>query len=143
MLGLGPTELLILAAVLVVIVVLMRVLSRAGGGARSGGAPEPTGPGTPIPAELQSRIRTLAAQGQRIQAIKMLREATGLSLLDAKNAVDAIAAGNALPTARPDLAYRARSLAAAGRADEAVRLVATETGMSAPEATVFIRALLP
>ena len=145
MLGLGPPELLVLLVILVVIVVMVRVAGRektpkdrpAPGRALS----------TPVPAELQSRIRTLAAADQRIQAIKLLREATGLGLLDAKNAVDAIAGGRALPTPeappRADLAYRARSLVSAGRGDEAVRLVAAETGMSAPEADAFVRSLLP
>ena len=44
---------------------------------------------------------------------------------------------------RRDLADRARALAAAGRRDEAIGLVAYETGMSAPEADAFVRALLP
>jgi ribosomal protein L7/L12 len=154
MLGLGPTELLILVVVAVVLLLAVRTLGRADG--RSGSplsgkartASAARALSTPVPAELQSRIRTLAAADQRIQAIKLLREATGLSLLDAKNAVDAIAAGNVLPAPerereRADLAYRARSLLGAGREDEAVRLVATETGMSAPEAATFVRALLP
>ena len=149
MLGLGPTELLVLLVILAVIVVLVRVAGREK-------KPKPARVvTTAVPAELQSRIRTLAAAGQRIQAIKLLREATGLSLADAKKAVDAIAAGGTLPTPGPDpayrsapepradLAYRARSLVSAGRQDEAVRLVATETGMSAPEAETFVRALLP
>lgn len=42
-----------------------------------------------------------------------------------------------------DLADRARTLVAAGRHDEAVRLVTGETGMSPPEATAFLRALEP
>jgi large subunit ribosomal protein L7/L12 len=148
MLGLGPTELLVLLAILAVMVVMVRVAGRE----KKPDRPKPARVvSTAVPAELQSRIRTLAAADQRIQAIKLLREATGLGLLDAKNAVDAIAAGRALPTpdaprataSRPDLADRARSLANAGRQDEAVRLVATETGMSAPEAETFVRALLP
>lgn len=147
MLGLGPTELLILLVILAVIVVLVRVSGRE---KKPKDKPSPERAlSTPVPAELQSRIRELAAADQRIQAIKLLRQATGLGLLDAKNAVDAIAAGRALPTPggprapRPDLADRARSLAGAGRRDEAVRLVAAETGMSAPEADAFVRALLP
>ena len=133
MLGLGPTELLILLAVAVVLLLAVRTLGRSD--ARSG---RPRS-GTRV-------VSALAAADQRIQAIKELREASGLSRLDAKNAVDAIAAGAVLPTperARADLAYRARSLLSAGREDEAVRLVATETGMSAPEAAAFVRALAP
>jgi Ribosomal protein L7/L12 C-terminal domain len=160
MLGLGAPELLILLVILAVIVVMVRVSGRE---KKPRDKPSPgRALSTPVPAELQSQIRTLAAADQRIQAIKLLREATGLGLLDAKNAVDAIAAGRALPTPdappraelpradlpradlpRADLAYRARSLVSAGRGDEAVRLVATETGMSAPEADAFVRSLLP
>lgn len=141
----GPTELLVLLVVLMGVLLAVRMRARPKDAARK--RPAGQALSTPVPAELQSRIRTLAAADQRIQAIKLLREATGLSLLDAKNAVDAIAAGTALPTPGPapraDLAYRARSLVSAGREDEAVRLVATETGMSAPEAAAFVRALLP
>lgn len=145
--GVGPTELLVLLVLLVGIMLAVRFRARP--------KPAPSGPAasTPVPAELQSRIRTLAAADQRIAAIKLLRAETGLGLLDAKNAVDAIAAGSVLPTPsfgsspagvpRPDLAGRARSLVSAGRANEAVRLVATETGMSAPEAETFVRALHP
>lgn len=143
-LGIGAPELLILLAVLVVlvgVVVAVGLLARG----RTPAPPRPL-PEVPLPVELQSRLRTLSAQGQKIQAIKELREATGLSLLDAKNTVDAIAAGGTRPVPaappRADLAYRARSLAAAGRQDEAVRLVGAETGMSAPEATAFLRSLL-
>lgn len=154
MLGLGVPELLILVAVVVVLLLAVRLLGRAGRAARdrTGGTPR-AGRAAPrpltvaIPAELQSRLRALAAADQRIQAIKLLREETGLGLLEAKHAVDAIAAGTVLPTPGPapraDLAYRARSLVSEGREADAVRLVATETGMSAPEATTFVRALTP
>lgn len=144
MLGIGVPELLILLVVLVVlvgVVVAVGMLARG----RTPAPPQPL-PDVPLTLELQSRLRTLAAQGQKIQATKVLREATGLSLLDAKNTVDAIAAGGTRPVPaappRADLAYRARSLGAAGHEDEAVRLVAAETGMSAPEATAFVRSLL-
>lgn len=137
MLGLGSTELLVLLAILAVILVMVRMSGRADK------PPSGRAFSTPVPAELQSRIRTLAAADQRIQAIKLLRQATGLGLLDAKNAVDAIAAGRVLPVSAAPLADRARSLVSAGREDEAVRLVATETGMSAPEAETFVRSLYP
>ncbi len=139
----GVAELVIVLAVLAV---LLALIARTRSGSRP---PRPVVlPSVPLPAELQSHLRAMTGQGQRIQAVRTLREATGLSLLDAKNVVDAIAAGRSLPTPagdpggpRADLAYRARTLAAAGREDEAVRVVAAETGMSAPEATAFVRAL--
>ncbi len=140
MLGLGPTELLVLLVILAVILVMVRMSGRA---KKTDKPPSGRAFSTPVPAELQSRIRALAAADQRIQAIKLLRQATGLGLLDAKNAVDAIAAGRVLPVSAAPLADRARSLVSAGREDEAVRLVATETGMSAPEAETFVRSLYP
>lgn len=143
--GIGPTELLI---ILVVLGVLLALAGRVAAARRTAVRPPPLRPTIALPAELQSHLRTMAAQGKKIQAIKQLREATGLSLVDAKNAVDTIAAGSSLPTPggtapRSDLAYRARVLAAEGREDEAARVVAAETGMSGPEATAFVRALRP
>jgi di/tricarboxylate transporter len=148
----GVGEIVVLVLVVLVLLVVVRVARRPG----RDGPPRPVT--TPVSAQLQARVRELTGAGQRIQAVKELREATGLSLLDAKNAVDAIAAGTSLPVAPParsasagsasgdprgDLAYRARSLAGAGREADAVRLVADETGMSAPEAEAFVRALRP
>lgn len=147
--GIGPVELLFL--IVLVAVVLAVVGLRRGSGVERPPAMQPRD--VPLPADLQSRLRGLAAQGQKIQAIKELRQVTGLSLLDAKNTVDALATGRTFPTPdqppptattpRDDLAYRARTLATTGRPDEAVRLISTETGMSAPEAQAFLRALLP
>jgi large subunit ribosomal protein L7/L12 len=148
----GVGEIVVLVLVVLVLLVVVRVARRPG----RDRPPRPVT--TPVSAQLQARVRELTGAGQRIQAVKELREATGLSLLDAKNAVDAIAAGASLPVAPPaesasagsasgdprgDLAYRARSLAGAGREADAVRLVADETGMSAPEAEAFVRALRP
>jgi ribosomal protein L7/L12 len=47
----------------------------------SGLEPEP-------PMKFSDRVRKAAAQGRRIEAIKLLRQETGLSLSDAKDAVD-------------------------------------------------------
>lgn len=43
--------------------------------------------------ELQSEIRALLAEGKKIDAIRVLREKTGASLLLAKQAVEAIESG--------------------------------------------------
>ena len=150
----GPTELLVLLVLLLGILLAMRMSARS----KKAAPPAGSAPSTPVTAELQSRIRALTVADRRIEAIKLLRAETRLGLLNAKNAVDAIAAGNVLPTpsfgspqswavspglSPADLADRARFLAGTGREAEAIRLVATETGMSAPEATTFVRALLP
>jgi len=44
-----------------------------------------------LPAEIEARVRELVGQDQRISAIKLLREHTGLGLKEAKDAVDALA----------------------------------------------------
>lgn len=114
MVGIGVPELAILLLLVVIVVVLVGV-TRSRGGPRPPAPPSPRVLSTPIPAELQSRVRELAAQDQRIRAIKELRQATGLGLKEAKDIADAIAAGGVLPVpggpgrpaARPDLAYRA------------------------------------
>ncbi|MGM1046810.1 MAG: ribosomal protein L7/L12 [Bacillota bacterium] len=41
-----------------------------------------------IDADLEERLRVLLTSDQKIKAIKMLREARGISLLEAKNYVD-------------------------------------------------------
>ncbi len=43
-----------------------------------------------IPEDLPQKVRTMKAQSQEIQAIKLVREQTGMSLYDAKNYVDSI-----------------------------------------------------
>ncbi|GII81715.1 hypothetical protein Sru01_66970 [Sphaerisporangium rufum] len=121
------------------------------------GRPAPTGWGT---GDLRDRVNTLVWQQQPIQAIKVLRQATGLGLADAKRVVDAVAGGADLwevpimaryrpahlnapapVDARPDLASRVRELKAGGRAEQAVHLVRGETGMDQDEAERFVDAL--
>jgi hypothetical protein len=43
-----------------------------------------------IPEDLPEKVRSMKAQSQEIQAIKLVREQTGMSLYDAKNYVDSI-----------------------------------------------------
>src|SRR5579883_2583994 len=53
-----------------------------------------TGEAAEIPADLQEQIRSLMAQGRKIEAIKVYREALGAGLKDAKDAVEAIGSGS-------------------------------------------------
>ncbi|MFI6793198.1 hypothetical protein ACIBG4_38315 [Nonomuraea sp. NPDC050383] len=110
----------------------------------------------PGPQEVDARIRHLAAAGKQIEAIKVLRTHTGMSLRDAKLAVDGLAHGRpirhpalqgpALQQPGPqqpagpaaDLATRVRRLKSDGRADQAVFLVRGETGMGHDEAVAFV-----
>ncbi|WP_163512615.1 50S ribosomal protein L7/L12 [Fodinicola acaciae] len=102
----------------------------------------------PIGPDTLVEIRASLARGQKILAIKQLREATGLGLADAKRLADAMEAGHQPPSRggqaserKPDLARRVRELRAAGRDMEAVQLVADETGMGLADAERFVRSL--
>lgn len=130
----GVAEILIVLAVLVVLLLVF-------GGRRTRPAPTPVA--VALPAELQARVRDLYGRDQRIRAIKELREATSLSLRDAKRTADALAAGRTYPVPRPplDLATRARALLDAGRHTDAVTLVTTETGLTPTQAESFLRSL--
>jgi ribosomal protein L7/L12 len=91
--------------------------------------------------QTQVRLTELVEQGNKIQAIKDLRAATGLGLREAMNAVDAIAAGHNVsgvllphrdvPAATEE---RARELIAQGRRIQAVMLVGEEMGLGLEEA---------
>jgi large subunit ribosomal protein L7/L12 len=136
------------AEVVIVLAVLLTLVLVAGQRGKQAKVPVRRLEHVALPVELQLRVRQLDAEGRRITAIKELREATGLGLADAKRAVEQIAAGGSFPTPGsapvrpgPTLADRVRPLVAAGREDEAARVVATETGLTGPEAAAFVRAL--
>lgn len=99
-----------------------------------------------ITPELQERARALLGQNKPIHAIKEVREATGMGLVEAKAAVDAMRTGS-LPTTDsyevggPSLADRTRSLRDTSDVADAIALVCAETGMSQPEAERFVHAL--
>jgi hypothetical protein len=75
-------------------------LRRRGGGRDLIAPPRPGAPMPPrawpagaapigdLPPEVEAEVRALAAAGNKIEAIKMLRAATRWSLLDAKEAVE-------------------------------------------------------
>jgi ribosomal protein L7/L12 len=91
--------------------------------------------------QTQARLTELVEQGNKIQAIKDLRAATGLGLKEAKDAVDAIAAGHdvsgvLLPhrDVPATAEERARELIAQGRRIQAIKLIREETGLGLKEA---------
>jgi hypothetical protein len=144
----GWPEIMIFLLIALLVVILFVVLVAA---VRTGARPDTSlgwrSPGLPpaISADLQNRVRELLAAGKKIQAIKIIREETGLGLKEAKGVADSLAAGRPVPDAttpsRPDLASRVRELKAAGRMEQAVFLVRGETGMGQQEAEAFINAL--
>ena len=62
----------------------------AGGGAVSYGAPMPAAGQPASTADWMSEVQALVASGNKIQAIKVYRERTGLGLKEAKDAVEAL-----------------------------------------------------
>jgi ribosomal protein L7/L12 len=92
-----------------------------------------------VPPATRARATELVARDAMIQAIKLVREETGLGLKDAKDYCDALRAGR-LPPARP-LSDRARALISEGDRAAAVALVRAETGMTQSEAEAFADAL--
>ncbi|MBV2364433.1 50S ribosomal protein L7/L12 [Streptomonospora sp. NEAU-YY374] len=103
----------------------------------------------PLPRDLVERATALVRQGKQIAAVKLIRDRTGYDLRSAKEVSDALAQGRSIPTlpepgagpAGGSLADRARALRDQDRMADAIRLVATETGMSETEATRFVTGL--
>lgn len=145
--NLGPAEFVVLG--LIVVALLGVVIAALRAGARPTGPLAWRSPGLlpPVSAELQQRVRELYAAGRPVEAIKLIREHTGLGLKEAKSLGDALSSGRPLPVApghsRFDLASRVRELKAAGRTEQAVFLVRGETGMGQAEAERFVEAVDP
>ncbi|MEU8171659.1 ribosomal protein L7/L12 [Microbispora hainanensis] len=143
--NLGPAELVVLAVIVIALVGVAVAAVRAG--ARPSGPLAWRSPGLlpPVSADLQHRVRDLYAENKKIEAIKLIREQTGLGLKEAKDLAETLAAGRPLPVApdhaQPDLASRVRELKAAGRGEQAVFLVRGETGMGQAEAERFVDAI--
>ena len=92
--------------------------------------------------ETPQRIAELIRQGKKIEAIKLLRETTGIGLKEAKDEVDRLSAelaGQALPLRMPNTAGESVSkevleLAREGRKIEAIKRLREQTGLGLKEA---------
>jgi len=157
----GPTELLIVVALLAVLLAIVAAVVMAV--RKSGRAVSGEVPAAPLtPQGLHETVTGLTHSGQKIRAIKELRQYTGLGLKEAKTVVDAVAMGHDLRShplmagfrsahsvgpasttavTGPDLATRVRELKAAGRVEQAIHLVRGETGMDEREAGLFVETL--
>jgi hypothetical protein len=102
-----------------------------------------------IPEAALLRAQDLAADGRSADAAACVRESSGLNVLAAKEIVDGLRGGRAEDGARAEhtagagigLVARVRELTAAGRADEAVRVLCGDAGMSVPQAREFVAAV--
>lgn len=112
--------------------------------------PNPSG-GTPAVAPpSEAGVRRLLAAGDKIGAIKQYRELTGLGLKEAKDAVEAMDAGRALPVPSvpaktpgldPASDPEIRRLVDAGELIEAIKRYRTRTGAGLKEAKDAIEGL--
>jgi len=100
--------------------------------------------------KLEGQVRQLLAGGNKIAAVKLVREYTQWGLKEAKDYVDAIELGAQPATPPPqtgastfrldekDLERQARQLVAAGKKIEAVKLVREHTGWGLKESKDFV-----
>ncbi len=94
------------------------------------------------------RIAELIEQGRKIEAIKQLREATGIGLAEAREQVERLsaeAAGQPRPAERPDLdtpglPEDVLALARSGQKLEAIKLLRERTGLGLKEAKEQVEA---
>lgn len=89
MANIGPTELLIFVAVIAVLAAFLIGVARRSTSGPAASAPRPR----LDPAELHHQVTGLIAAGKTVQAVKLVREQTGLGLADAKRYTDDLAAG--------------------------------------------------
>src|SRR5690625_5207157 len=93
--GFDAATLSMIAAVVAVFIVV--VLIRAVRKPRRGPQAAPPHLVKPVPAEVQVRVGEELSGGRKIQAIKEVRKATGYGLKEAKDIVEAMAAGWSVP----------------------------------------------
>jgi ribosomal protein L7/L12 len=94
--------------------------------------------------DLEERIRSLLAEGRKIEAIRLYRDATDASLAAAKEAVEALEQGRSLHLANKlDSEFRAELLALLqkGQKIEAIKLYRTRTGAGLKDAKDAVEAL--
>ena len=94
-------------------------------------------------AELAQRVRRLLADGQKIEAIKMLREATGAGLAEAKQAVEAIERGDVIKSIGlgDDFENELLALLQSGQKIEAIKRYRARNPCGLKAAKDFVEAL--
>jgi len=93
---------------------------------------------------LEDAVRSLLTQGQKIAAIKLYREQTGVGLAEAKNAVEGIERGDGLPNnkaAATDPEQQFLQLMMAGKKIAAIKLYREQRNVGLKEAKDAVEAL--
>jgi ribosomal protein L7/L12 len=142
-------------AVIVALVIVAIVLFARGRARSTDVALIPAAPPTaaaPVSDDLAEAVRVLVTQNKKIEAVKLVRERSGLGLKEAKDWVDALETGQpialaAVPTAAPapldtlELESAARVLVSQGKKIQAVKLVRDHTGLGLKEAKDWVERL--
>ena len=95
------------------------------------------------PSELMVRIRELMALGQKIEAIRVLREATGVDLAEAKRLVEAAADSTLEPAGATDDDFEREllQLLRAGQKIQAIKRHRERTGMGLKDSKDYVEGL--
>jgi ribosomal protein L7/L12 len=95
--------------------------------------------------ELNPEVVLQLATQNKIEAIRLVRERTGMGLKEAKDYVEALSSDRPVPlppspatTASSDLDSEVRQLVSQGKLIEAIRLVRERTGMGLKEAKDYV-----
>lgn len=102
--------------------------------------------------ELLDRVRNALARKNKIEAIKLVREQTGLGLKEAKDYVDALERGQSVPPLptqsmpkpkldQHELHRQVHGLLQANQKIDAIKLVREQTGLGLKEAKDYVDAL--
>ncbi|GIJ46422.1 hypothetical protein Val02_33080 [Virgisporangium aliadipatigenens] len=97
---------------------------------------------------MEYEVMELVRAGRKIEAVKLVRERTGLGLKEALDAVEAIAAGGRMPDIKRqraasigDARAEIMALKARGQAIPAIKLIRQVTGLGLKEAKDLYEAL--
>ena len=107
-------------------------------------------PSSDVPPDLVEQAQSMLAQGKKIQAIKQVREATGMGLAEAKRYVEGLPPGSSVFQDLPvhqaqtfdgDLEQEARRALVEGGKIQAIKRVRELTGQGLKEAKDFVDGL--
>jgi ribosomal protein L7/L12 len=141
-------------AVLIVAAVVVVILRQRGGVTvvPSAAPTQPPGSQPGAPADPDAHVAELLARGNKIEAIKLVRQHTGLGLKEAKDYVERLPGAPRLaelptvvapasPAPAGSIDDEARAILARGNKIEAIKLVREHTGLGLKEAKDYVDAL--
>ena len=91
--------------------------------------------------DLEQQVRSLLGDGKKLEAVKLYKEQTDVSLLEAKNAVEAIQRNASPPEPASDMEAEVLRLLEAGKKLEAVKMYKQQMGVQLIEAKQAVEAL--